>query len=106
MSASSTSVTDNPAKTRYEVRVGDQLAGFAQYVRRAGRTYFVHTEIDPSFGGQGLGTVLVHGALDAERLAGTPIVPLCPFVHAYVERHPEYNEIVDAGVLASIDRGV
>src|SRR6266508_6373406 len=96
--SASTQVTDNPAASRYEVRDGDQLAGFARYVRRGGRTFFVHTEIDPSFGGQGLGTALVRAALDAERAAGTPIVPLCPFVRGYVERHSEYNDIVDAGL--------
>jgi len=100
---SSVEVTDNPDATRYEAHVGEQLAGFARYVRRGGRTFFVHTEIDKAFGGQGIGTALVRGALDAERAAGTPIVPLCPFVRAYVERHPDYDDIVDAGLVASID---
>jgi predicted GNAT family acetyltransferase len=97
------SVTDNPEAHRYEVRTGDNLAGFARYVRRGGRTYFVHTEVDPAFEGQGLGSALVRGALDAERGRGEPIVPLCPFVRAYVDRHPEDADLVDGEMLASID---
>ena len=98
-------VTDNPDEHRYEARVGGILAGFARYVRRGGRTFFVHTEIDPSFGGRGIGSQLVRGALDAERAAGTPIVPLCPFVRSYIDKHPEYADLVDAELLASIDNG-
>ena len=96
-------VADNPSSNRYELHAGESLAGFAQYVRRGGRTFFVHTEIDPSFEGQGFGTALVRGALDHERAAGTLIVPLCPFVRTYIERHPEYSDLVDAPMVAKID---
>jgi hypothetical protein len=65
----------------------------------------VHTEIDPSFEGQGIGSALVRGALDVERAAGTAIVPLCPFVRGYIDKHPEYADLVDAGLLATIDNG-
>ena len=98
-------VTDHPNEHRYEAHVGDALAGFARYVRRGGRTFFVHTEIDPSFGGQGIGSALVRGALEAERAAGTPIVPLCPFVRGYIDKHAEYADLVDAQLLSTIDNG-
>ena len=96
-------VTDNVDSERYEVRLDGELAGFAQYVRRGGRTLFVHTEIDPAFGGHGLGSKLAAGALDAERAAGTPVVPLCSFIRSYIDRHPDYVDLVDQDLLARID---
>ncbi len=98
-----TSVRDERDASRYEITADGQLAGFARYVRRGGRTWFVHTEIDPAFEGQGLGSVLAAGALDAERAAGTPIVPLCPFIRHYLDRHPEYADLVDRELLARVD---
>ncbi len=96
-------VSENADADRYEIHVDGTLGGFAQYVRRNGRTYFVHTEIDPAFGGRGLGGQLVKAALDSERAAERPIVPLCPFVKAFVERHPEYQDLVDGRIVAAID---
>ena len=96
-------VTDNAEQDRYEIRLDGELAGFAQYTRRGGRTLFTHTEIDPAFGGHGLGSRLAAGALDAERAAGTPVVPICPFIRSYIDRHPAYVDLVDQELLARID---
>ncbi|MFV0308581.1 MAG: GNAT family N-acetyltransferase [Desertimonas sp.] len=104
-SAHDIAVGDIAERERYEVTLDGQLAGFAQYVRRGGRTLFVHTEIDPAFEGHGLGSALVGHALDAEREAHRKIVPLCPFVRAYVDRHPEYMDLVDHDILHRIDEG-
>jgi hypothetical protein len=103
--APAVTVTDNSDADRYEAHVEAVRAGFARYVRRGSRTFFVHTEIDPSFEGQGIGSALVRGALDVERAAGTAIVPLCPFVRGYIDKHPEYADLVDAELLATIDNG-
>ena len=97
-------VRPNDAQLRYELVVDGHLAGFARYVRRGGRMIFVHTEVDPAYGGRGLGTVLARGALDAARAEGVPIVPLCPFIAAFVERHPEYQDIVDVETLEYLER--
>jgi predicted GNAT family acetyltransferase len=70
---------------------------------RRGRAFFVHTEIDPAFEGKGLGSALAKGMLDNERQLGEPIVPLCPFVRSFVDRHPEYADLVDTEMLARID---
>jgi uncharacterized protein len=96
-------VRDDQDANRYEITADGTMAGFARYVRRGGRTIFVHTEIDSSFEGQGLGSTLVRAALDTERAAGTPVVPLCPFVCSYIERHDEYADLVDQDLLAQID---
>ena len=96
-------VRDEPEQSRYEVWLDGQLVGFARYVRRGGRAFFVHTEIDPGHEGAGLGSALAKGALEAERSLGEPVVPLCPFIRAYIDRHPEYIDIVDRDMLARID---
>ena len=98
-------LVDDPDQHRYEIRLGDDLAGFAIYHRRGGKAYFVHTEIDPAFEGKGLGSALAKGALDHERALGEPVVPLCPFIRAYIDRHPDYADLVDHEMLTRIDGG-
>ena len=83
-------VADNPEELRYELWLDDRLAGEIRYtIREDGTVVLVHTEIDPSLEGQGLGNVLVQGALDDLRGRGIDYIPLCPFVRAYLQRHPQ-----------------
>jgi uncharacterized protein len=96
-------VHDDPDNRRYEITVDGAHAGEAVYVRKGSRTIFTHTEIDDAFGGQGLGGKLAKGALDAERSRGTKIVPLCPFIVSYVEKHPEYAPLVDSELLEMLE---
>ncbi len=92
-------VRDAPARERYEVTVDGELAGFAEYAETAAdRIEFTHTEIAPRFGRQGLGTRLIADALADARARERAIVPLCPFVAAYVRDHPEYLPFLDARV--------
>lgn len=105
MSEPTVEVHDAPDRERYEVALDGEQAGYAQYVRRSGPTIFVHTVIDPAFEGHGLGSALAKVALAAERAANRPIVPLCPFIRAYVDRHPEYLDLVDQDLLQRIDPG-
>jgi predicted GNAT family acetyltransferase len=96
-------VRDHPDRRRYEVFTDDgQLGGFAQYVLRAGRVIFTHTEIDDAFEGHGLGSKLAQGALDDVRTRGLHVVPLCPFIAAYIEHHPAYEDLVDRDALAAL----
>lgn len=97
-------VRPNEEQLRYELIVDGELAGFARYVRRGGRMIFVHTEVDPSYGGRGLGAVLARGALDAARAEGVPVVPLCPYIAAFIERNPEYQDLVDVETLEYLER--
>jgi predicted GNAT family acetyltransferase len=101
--ATQITTSDNEAESRYEALDGDTVVGFARYVRRGGRTIFVHTEVDEDREGEGIGSRLAAGALDGERAAGRPVVPLCPFVRSYIERHPDYADLVDYTLLAHID---
>jgi predicted GNAT family acetyltransferase len=59
-----------------------------------GAVVLVHTEVSSSSEGHGLGSVLVAGALEDIRARGLRVVPLCPFVSAYIRRHPEYADLI------------
>ncbi len=87
-------IVDVPELSRFEVRVGGEVAGFAAYSRRPPLITFTHTEVDPRFEGQGLGGRLVSAALDATRAEGLSVIPLCPFVREYISRHPQYLDLV------------
>jgi uncharacterized protein len=88
---------DVPEASRYELRLGGRLIGIAAYRRRNGRIVFLHTEIDESVEGRGFGGVIASGALDDGRRQGLEVIPLCPFIAAYIERHPEYEDLVAPG---------
>ena len=90
-------VQDNPDKSRYEALVeSGVVAGFSEYKKRGGLLIFTHTEVDDAFEGQGVGSALARGALDGARTTGLAVRPLCPFIKAYIDRHPEYQDLVAA----------
>jgi predicted GNAT family acetyltransferase len=96
-------VRDQPDKKRYEIWVGDVLAGFTVY-RARGEVYtFSHTEIDEAFGGRGLASVLIKYALDDMQARGIAVLPDCPFVRRYISRHPDYLDLVPAEARARYD---
>jgi predicted GNAT family acetyltransferase len=97
-------VRDDPEKGRYVIELDGQEVGFAEYHLRGGRHFFVHTEVDDQFTGRGLGTHLVKESLDDVRESGGAVVPLCPLFAAYIERHPEYLDLVDQEIMQRIDR--
>ncbi len=96
-------VRDNPELERFEIRVDGTLAGFTQYRRRPNLIAFVHTEIDPSFEGQGLASELLAHALGEARSRDLAVLPFCPFVRGYIERHPEYLDLVPEQYRAEFD---
>jgi uncharacterized protein len=87
-------VVDNPEELRYELWLGETRAGFLAYRREPGAVVLIHTDIDPAFEGQGLGSRLVAGVLADLRSRGLKLVPLCPFVAGYLRRHPEQQDLV------------
>ena len=90
-------VVDVPEQSRYELRLQGRLIGLAAYRRRNGRIAFTHTEVDESCTGRGLGSLLAAAALEDAGRAGLAVVPLCPFIAGYIERHPEFAQLVVSG---------
>ena len=89
-------VADNPQASRFELWLGTTRAGLIEYRSKPGVVVLVHTEVDPALAGQGLGERLVVGALEDLRARGLKLVPLCPFVRAYLRRHPDQTDLVAA----------
>jgi predicted GNAT family acetyltransferase len=87
-------VTDVSGRRRFEIAVDGIVVGFTEYRRRPGVISFVHTEIDPSRKGEGLGKSLVKAALDSARAEGLAVLPYCPFVRNFIDRHREYVDLV------------
>lgn len=85
----------NESRNRYEVRVDGKLAGFAEYIAMTGLIIMSHTEVLPEFEGQGVGSALAKYALDDIRAQESlQVQPLCPFIKAWIDRHPDYQDLV------------
>ena len=89
-----TGVRHDSERSRYELVVDDEVAGLAEYYESDGVLVFLHTEVDFHRQGQGFGSTLVQGALDAVRHSGRTIVARCPFVAHFLDEHPEYRDLV------------
>jgi hypothetical protein len=88
-------VRHEPDRSRYELFVDGQMAGVADYrLGPDGVAVFPHTVVVGHRRGQGLGAVLVRGALDAERAAGHTVVPQCWYVAEFIDRHPDYADLL------------
>lgn len=91
-------VRDAPDEHRYEICEGERVLGIAVYRRRGdvtgAVTEFLHTEVDPDAGRPGVGGTLVRAALDDVRARGGSVVPSCPFVRGWIDRHGEYADLV------------
>lgn len=88
-------VTNNEAESRYEIHVDGVRAGLIDYVIEGDTVEITHTEVDDEFGGQGLAGKMTGAALEDLRDRGiTKLVPTCPYTAAYLEKHPEYSDLV------------
>jgi predicted GNAT family acetyltransferase len=88
-------VTDNLRAERFELRVGDEFAGYATYRDVAAGRAFEHTVIAAEFEGRGLASDLIRFVLDEASFAERRVLPFCPFVRLFIQRHPDYLTLVD-----------
>ena len=86
-------VVNNESARRFEVTV-DGHTGVLQYARRGDRIELLHTEVPPALGGKGLGGLLAKTALEYARNSSLRVIPSCPFVRSYLERHAEYEPLM------------
>lgn len=87
-------VKHNTEETRFEIWVGDEMAGFTQYRPRPELRAFMHTEVKDEFGGRGLAMQVIRQALDSTKADGLALLPYCPAVRKFLTKNPEYIEMV------------
>jgi predicted GNAT family acetyltransferase len=88
-----TDVINNPAKHRYELAVDGHIAA-THYEIADGVITFVHTEVPPELGGRGIGSRVIQGALGEVRADGLKVIAQCPFVKAWIDKHPDYADLL------------
>lgn len=88
-------IKNNVAKHRFELEVEGHLAA-AYYHREGNVVTFTHTEVPAELGGKGIGSTLVAGALDQVRADNLKVVAQCPFVKAWIGKHPAYADLLEA----------
>ena len=89
-----TEVRRNDEGGRYEITVDGDLAGFTQFHPDGDVLVFPHTQIDERYSGQGLAKILIGQALDDVRARGLAIVPTCEFVQGYLDKNPQYQDLI------------
>ena len=89
-------VEHQPARNRFAAEVGGSLA-VVEYMKVGNTLIFTHTEVPETLEGQGIGGQLAKAALEYVRNNHMSAAPLCPFVKGYIERHPEYKDLVRLG---------
>lgn len=94
MSNPTESVVINQAESRFEVVSGSQVSELVYQMRDDTTLDLVHTEVPEDLSGQGIGSALVTAALEYAKSHQMMVIPSCPFVASYLERHPEWTDIV------------
>lgn len=90
-------VVDVPDRSRYEARIGERVLGIVDYKidPATDRIDLVHTEVLPDAEGMGVGSRLARGALEDVRARALKLTVECPFISAYLKRHPrDYEDLV------------
>jgi predicted GNAT family acetyltransferase len=93
LAAEMTDIVNNKPKRRYELAVEGHIAA-TYYTISEGVITFDHTEVPPELGGKGIGSKLIKGALDQVRADGLKVIAQCPFVKAFIEKNPAYQDLL------------
>ena len=97
----SITVTNNEEAQRFEAQV-DGLRALLTYRGFPDRIVFNHIEVPPPIESKGLAAKLTRTALDFARANHFRVVPLCPYVAAFIRRHAEYQDLVSADDLKKL----
>jgi predicted GNAT family acetyltransferase len=93
MTDDSITVVDNEAAQQYETHIDGLLARLV-YQRSGERIILIHTDVPDALAGRGIGSALARAALEDAGARRLRVVPRCPFVRSYIERHPEHRGLV------------
>jgi predicted GNAT family acetyltransferase len=86
-------VRDNADRHRFELDADGHIA-FSNYKRAEGVLTILHTEVPKALEGRGIGSALIRGVLDIARSQRLKVIAVCPFAKSYIERHPEYADLL------------
>jgi uncharacterized protein len=86
-------VRNNTELQRFELDADGHTA-VAYYHVSPGVITFSHTEVPQELSGRGIGSTLARGALEIVRAQGLKVVAKCPFISAYMAKHPEFNDLL------------
>ncbi|MEV8509977.1 GNAT family N-acetyltransferase [Actinoplanes sp. NPDC051475] len=88
-------VTDVPERERFEARDDEgTLAGVLTYQLTGSIVAYTHTKTEPAFEGQGVGSALARAAMDDAKARSRTVVPICPFLSGWLDKHPEYESLL------------
>lgn len=86
-------VTDNSARQRFEL-VEDGMLAFADYRRQGDVLILPFVMTEPALRGRGAAGRLMQGVLESAREHGLKVTPICSYAVAYIQRHPEYHDLL------------
>jgi len=89
-------VRDNVERHRFEIDLDDGTTAFAAYNLLSGQIMFTHTEVPPEHEGKGIGTALIRSSLASARERQLKVIPICPFFAAYMQKHQEEQDLLEA----------
>jgi predicted GNAT family acetyltransferase len=87
-------VADDPMASRYEARIDGKLVGVSEYELTDDTIVFLHTVVAEQYEGRGVGGAIARYALDDARARGLHVRALCPFIRGWMERHPQYSDLI------------
>lgn len=93
--ADAPAVVMNTQTSRFEARLGDEVA-FAEYSLEPGVLVLPHTVVPDAFAGRGVASALAVAALTYAREHGLSVKPICPFMAGYIGKHAQWHDLVHA----------
>lgn len=93
----------NESLHHLELKVGD-ITAFIEYKLTGTNLFLIHTEVPHELEGKGVGTAIIQKALQYAKDLHYSIIPICPFVRAYLKRHPEWNSFVSSDAQKYLDK--
>lgn len=93
---SNTDTRNNEERSRYEVHVDGEAAGYIDYRLNGNSITAIHTRVGEEFQGMGLAGRLATELLEDARRTGRNVLPQCGYVASYIEKNEEYLDLVPA----------
>ncbi len=87
-------IVNNEKRLRFETPVDDEFA-FVDYRWHEGKLVFMHTFVPEAGKGKGIANALAEFVLEYAKTKGLKIIVYCPFIAAYLKKHPAYNVLTN-----------